>query len=75
MRSLKQKFQFERGFRNKGALASMLSQLSGVISAQSTRPTEALTLTIAYTEISKTLSLWDAGKDQAWEYFNARNIK
>ena len=75
MRTLKQKFQFERGFRNKGALASMLSQLSGVISSKSTRPSEALLLTNVYKEISKTLSLWDAGKDQAWEYFNVRNLK
>jgi len=75
MRSLKQKFHFERKFRNKGALASILGQLSGLISSKSTRPSEALLLTNAYKEISKTLSLWDAGKDQAWEYFNARNLK
>jgi len=73
MRTLKQKWAFERCFRQKGSLASILSNLSQIANAKSTLHHEGRELADAHVAIARVLRFWDSCKEESWKRFERRS--
>ena len=73
MRTLKQKWAFERCFQNKGSLAIVLSSLSRLAHCDSTLNLESLRLSQAYDLVKDVLRNYDSKQETSWEQFERRS--
>jgi len=73
MRTLKQKWAFERCFRNKGILAGALSNLNRMAYDLSTLRHEEEDLLKVCSILSDALKHWDDFPTQSWKLFERRS--
>jgi len=72
MRTLRQRWAFERCFQHKGSLAGILSRLSQIAHNPSTLSMEKDALIVAYDVVSDVLKNWDEYPTQSWKIFQRR---